>query len=259
MVTPVLAPASLPPGLRVYAVGDVHGCLDQLCELHGAIARDLMTRPVAAGPEMAGSEIAGPEMAAQTVVIHLGDYIDRGPDSAGVLDRLIAPFAAPPGVVAPSVVNLLGNHEEMLLDALDGRRGSADMWLANGGVESLQSWGVPRRTPPKRWGGLIPPAHVAWMRGLPVMHRLGGYVFVHAGVRPGVAIEAQAREDLLWIREPFLSSETPLGAVVVHGHTPEEPYPVVRANRIGMDTGAVLGGVLSCVVLEGDSMAFLQA
>jgi serine/threonine protein phosphatase 1 len=195
---------------------------------------------------------------ARAVLVHLGDYIDRGPDSAGVVARLMAPLLMPPEVVAPEVVCLMGNHEDMLLGALEGRRGSAEIWLANGGVESLQSWGVGWRTPAKRWAGLLPAAQVEFLRGLPVLHRLGGYVFVHAGLRPGVAMEAQTRQDMLWIREPFLSSDADLGAVVVHGHTPEESLPVVRVNRIGMDTGAVLGGMLSCVVLEGETMGFLQ-
>jgi serine/threonine protein phosphatase 1 len=233
------APATLPPGVRVYAIGDVHGCLDQLAALHQAIGDDLAERPPG------GS----------AVLVHLGDYIDRGPDSALVVARLMAPFAGPP----VETVCLLGNHEDLLLGALDGRRGWADTWLANGGVESLHSWGVPWRTPPKRWAGLLPAAQIEFLRGLPVSHRLGGYLFVHAGLRPGVPLEAQTRQDMLWIREPFLSSDADFGAVVVHGHTPQEPEPVVRANRIGLDTGAVLGGALSCVVLEGETMGFLRA
>ncbi|MBN8890687.1 MAG: hypothetical protein ABS99_06860 [Acetobacteraceae bacterium SCN 69-10] len=247
MITPVLAPATVPPGIRVYAIGDVHGCLDQLDALHDAIKDDMTRRNL---PKMGDSG---------TILVHLGDYIDRGPDSSGVIERLLAPFAVPPGVATPHVVNLMGNHEAMLLDALDGQRSSAEMWLANGGVASLQSWAVPPRTPPRKWAALIPPAHQAFLRGLALLHQVGGYVFVHAGLRPGTPIAEQTRHDMLWIREPFLSSEQALGAVVVHGHTPEEPYPVVRTNRIGLDTGAVLGGVLSCVVLEGDTMAFLQA
>lgn len=247
MVTPVLAPGSLPSGLRVYAVGDVHGCLDQLAALHAAIGADLCRMAISGGPVQ------------RAIVVHLGDYIDRGPDSAAVLSRVMAPFPAPSGMPVPEVVNLLGNHEDLLLGALDGRRGSAELWLANGGVESLQSWGVPWRTPPRRWAGLLPAAQIEFLRGLPVQLRLGGYVFVHAGLRPGVALDAQTREDMLWIREPFLSSSLPPEAVAVHGHTPEESQPVVRPNRIGLDTGAVLGGPLSCAVLEGDSMAFLQA
>ncbi len=239
------APGSLPPGVRVYAVGDVHGCLEQLAALHQAIGADLAERPVHSN--------------AAAVLVHLGDYIDRGPDSSGVVARLMAPLVVPPGVVAPEVVCLMGNHEDMLLGALDGQRGSAELWLGNGGVESLQSWGVPWRTPVRRWAGLLPAAQMEFLRGLPLLHRLGGYVFVHAGLRPGVPMEGQTRQDMLWIREPFLSSDAELGAVVVHGHTPEESLPVVRANRIGMDTGAVLGGMLSCVVLEGETMGFLQA
>ncbi len=236
MVTQRLAPASLPPGERVYAIGDVHGCLDQLDEMHQLIAKDLAARP-----------------GVRATVVHLGDYIDRGPDSAGVIRRLIAP---PAGL--GRVVNLMGNHEDMLLDALNGGRGAAEIWLHNGGVASLESWGVPPRQRPKDWAGMIPATEIAFLRGLSLTHRQGGYLFVHAGVRPGKALDEQTEHDLLWIREPFLSFEGALPAVVVHGHTPEEPQPVVRANRIGMDTGAVLGGMLSCVVLEADRMGFIQ-
>ena len=232
-----LAPATLPPGQRIYAVGDVHGCLDQLDAMHRAIAAELHARP--------GSE---------SLVIHLGDYIDRGPDSAGVIGRLIAPFPVP-GV---RVVNLVGNHEDLLLGALEGRRREVEVWMSNGGHAALQSWGVPPRTAPKHWGELIPAAHIGFLRGLSVMHRAGGYVFVHAGVRPGIALLAQTREDLLWIREPFLSTGKPHEAVVVHGHTPEDSDPVVRANRIGLDTGAVLGGPLTCGVFEADRVGFIQ-
>jgi len=240
MITPTLAPATLPPGQRIYAVGDVHGCLDQMEAMHQAIAADLRDRPVA-----------------DPLVIHIGDYIDRGPDSAGVIGRLIAPFPAAPGTKPPCTLNLIGNHEDLLLGALDGKRMEAEVWLGNGGHASLQSWGVPPRTRPGRWASLIPPPHLAFMRGLALLHRAGGYVFVHAGLRPGLRIADQSRQDLLWIREPFLSSEVMHEAVVVHGHTPEDQQPVVRRNRIGIDTGAVLGGKLTCAVLEADTMAFL--
>lgn len=241
MMNPALAPASLPPGQRVYAVGDVHGCLDQLDEMHQRIVADLRARPCA-----------------QVLVIHLGDYIDRGPDSAGVIGRLIAPFPAPPGMPSPAVVNLVGNHEDLLLNALAGRRMEAEIWLGNGGHAALASWGVAPRTPPKQWAQAIPPPHLEFLRTLALTHRAGGYLFVHAGIRPGLRLEDQTRQDLLWIREPFLSATAAHEAVVVHGHTPEEPHPVVRANRIGLDTGAVLGGALSCAILEGDTIAFIQ-
>lgn len=232
-----LAPAVLPAGQRIYAVGDVHGCLDQLDAMHRAIAADLAARPHG-----------------DVLVIHLGDYIDRGPDSAGVIARLLGPFA----VAGVRVLNLVGNHEDLLLGALEGRRREIEVWIGNGGHAALQSWGVAPRTPPKRWGELIPGPHIGFMRGLALMHRAGGYVFVHAGVRPGLALSEQTREDLLWIREPFLSSDKPHEAVVVHGHTPEENDPVVKANRIGLDTGAVLGGPLSCGVFEADRLRFIQ-
>jgi serine/threonine protein phosphatase 1 len=233
-----LAPAALPPGQRIYAVGDVHGCLDQLLALHRAIAAHLRAHP---HPD--------------PLLLHLGDYIDRGPDSAGVIARLLG---APPAA-GLRMVNLLGNHEDMLLAALAGSRMDAEIWIANGGHAALASWGVPPRAARRQWQALIPAPHLAFLRGLALTHRAGGYVFVHAGLRPGIAIASQTRQDLLWIREPFLSAEAMHEAVVVHGHTPEDSQPVVRPNRIGLDTGAVLGGPLTCAVLEADRLEFLQA
>nr|WP_283949500.1 metallophosphoesterase family protein [Limobrevibacterium gyesilva] len=230
----------MPPGQRVYAIGDVHGCADRLDRMHAAVAEDLAARPVA-----------------RALVIHLGDYIDRGPDSAGVIERLIRPFPVP-GAAGARVFNLAGNHEDMLLTALaSGDLGAADLWLRNGGGDTLASWGIPWRGGPAAWQRAIPPAHLGFLRGLSLLYRVGGYVFVHAGLRPGVNLEAQAREDLLWIREPFLSYDGLLPAVAVHGHTPEDA-PSVHPHRIGVDTGAVLGGPLSCAVLEADSVRFLQ-
>lgn len=241
MITLTLAPATLPDGRRIYAIGDVHGCDDRLAMLHQLIATDLAARPVA-----------------DPVVLHLGDYIDRGEASAAVIERLMAPWPAVAGVT-PRVVNLTGNHEEMMLAALDsGDAEEAMQWLSNGGAQTLASWGVPRRTRQRDWVRAIPPAHVAFLRGLQVRHQEGGYLFVHAGLRPGVPLERQSRHDMLWIREPFLSWQGDLPAVVVHGHTPEHEV-VVHPNRIGVDTGAVLGGVLTCAVLEGDRMGFLRA
>ncbi len=231
------APGSLPDGHRVYAIGDVHGCLDQLIALHGLIAADLAARPIAA-----------------PLLVHLGDYVDRGPDSAGVVARL-AVGAPLPGI---PVVNLMGNHENTMLEALGGDRAAATDWLYNGGDAALASWGINSATTTREdWREAIPTEHLAFLDGLALWHRVGGYVFVHAGIRPGLPIEAQAETDLLWIRQVFLTSEADFGAIVVHGHTPSHA-PVTRPNRIGIDTGAVYGGALTCVVLEGNQMGFLQ-
>ena len=236
MVDFIAAPAILPPGQRVYAVGDVHGCVEQLEALHRAIAHDLADRPVAAA-----------------LLIHLGDYVDRGPDSAAV----VALLAAGPPIAGLPTLNLMGNHEHMMLDALaSGDAEAAGLWLSNGGADTLFSWGVPRQTKPADWAACIPLPHLAFLRNLAMTHQEGPYLFVHAGIRPGVRLRQQVREDLLWIREPFLSAKGDHGMVVVHGHTPVRE-PVVRANRIGIDTGAVMGGALTCAVLEDDRVGFL--
>jgi serine/threonine protein phosphatase 1 len=231
------APATLPAGRRVYAIGDIHGCADRLFALHDAIAADLAARPVAA-----------------PLLLHIGDYIDRGPDSAGVIARL----AAGPPLPGVPTVNLLGNHEQTMIDALSGDRAAGTDWLYQGGRPALQSWGVDPDSPRETWPGLVPAAHLEFVRGLTLSHREGGYLFVHAGIRPGVPLDAQAREDLLRIRQPFLFTDADFGVVVVHGHTPV-PAPVVRHNRIGIDTGAVFDRQLTCAVLEADRVGFLTA
>ncbi len=231
------APAFLPAGQRIYAIGDIHGCAGQLADLHKQIEADLRVRPVA-----------------DATLLHLGDYIDKGANSAGVLD-LLACGAPVAGV--RQTVNLIGNHEKLLIDALGGGAGAIADWLWCGGRATLQSWDLDSARP-DIWQAGIPAAHHAFLGGLRHMHRAGGYVFVHAGVRPGIALEAQAEADLTGIRQPFLASEADFGAVVVHGHT-AALAPVVRANRIGVDTGAWAGGVLSCVVLEEEHCGFLSA
>jgi serine/threonine protein phosphatase 1 len=238
MLNEMIAPAALPPGLRVYAVGDVHGCGGRLAALHEAIARDAADRlPVP-----------------RTVLIHLGDYVDRGPESAAVIERLLGPSPLP----GAEVVNLLGNHEVMMLDAFDPRSaaGAIGFWLDNGGEATLASYGA---TPEDAdsWD-LVPQAHLDFLGRCELSRSAGGYLFVHAGVRPGVALEHQDPFDLVWIREPFLAFRGDLGAVVVHGHTPC-PRPEVLPHRIGIDTGAVFGGALTCLVLEGRRMGFLTA
>jgi serine/threonine protein phosphatase 1 len=232
------APATLPEGLRVYAVGDIHGCAAKLDALHALMAEDAAA---AAEPRKA--------------IVYLGDYVDRGPDSRGVVDRL----AGPPPFEAETV-RLIGNHEAMLRAALAApvSLDRVSLWLRNGGGAALASWGIDVATEPETWWASIPPAHRRFLEGLATVHRLGGYLFVHAGVRPGVPLDRQDPEDLIWIREPFLSSTADHGAVVVHGHTPAQAV-VIRRNRIGLDTGAVYGGRLSCAVLWAGRLRLLQA
>ncbi|MBW4090787.1 MAG: serine/threonine protein phosphatase [Proteobacteria bacterium] len=227
------APGWLPAGRRVYAIGDVHGCAAALGVLLGAIRADLTARPVG-----------------RASIVLLGDYIDYGPDSAGVIDRLAAPL---PGA---EVVALRGDHEQMLLDALAGDAPAATDWLAAGGGASLASWGIPPGTPRAAWPALVPAAHRAFLEQLALSYRAGSYLFVHAGLRPGVALARQRRDDVLGIRAPFLSEPAAFGVVVVHGHS-VAAAPFIGAARIGLDTGAGLGGALSCAVLEDERIACL--
>ena len=237
-------PAAAPPGVRVYAVGDSHGCTAHLRDLHDAILND---------DGAAGGDIE------RRVLVYLGDYIDRGADSRGLIELLIEePLSGFESVF------LMGNHDATLLRLIE--EGAAPMsWMLNGALETLASYGVD----PVTWAegpaalraavmARLPATHLAFLRGLKLSHVEGDYFFAHAGIRPGVPFDAQAAEDLLWIREPFLDSTVDHGKVVVHGHTPVEA-PEVRTNRIGIDTGAVYGGVLTALVLEGTERRFLQA
>ncbi len=232
--------AGWPRGRRAYAIGDIHGCRDKLVALHSLIAADLAARP-----------------SRSAVLVHLGDYIDQGPDSAGVVSLL----AAAPPVPGLQVVNLLGDHERMLLDALAGDRAAATDWLWAGGKDALTTWGLAPDLPREQWEAALPEPHVAWLRSLRAMHREGDYLFVHAGIRPGVPLEDQSTDDLLTIRQPFLSSEVDLGLIVVHGHSSlpsaQTRYQPDRARHRGRDrrqadlrraggrSGRIAGGVTS--------------
>lgn len=237
-------PPVVPAGTRLYAVGDVHGRVDLLEQIEEAILDDLAAadRPV------------------QPFLVMLGDYVDRGFESRLVLDRLIE--RPPPGLAR---VLLLGNHDLWLREFLAGAP-VGDAWLQFGGDATLASYGVgldrslpePERLAAARAALLerFPPGHRRLLDELEPAFGFGDYFFCHAGVRPGVPLEAQSEADLLWIREPFLSFAGEFGKIVVHGHTVED-RPVVRRNRIGIDTGACWTGRLTCLVLEGDEHRFL--
>jgi serine/threonine protein phosphatase 1 len=226
--------AGLAKGERIYAIGDVHGCLDKFTGLHAAIRVDLRAYPIA-----------------HPLIIHLGDYIDRGPDSAGVVRALMAMDDLP-------VISLMGNHEQTALAALNGEGAACADWLAYGGDAALRSWGLDPHGARTDWR--LPEAELAWLRALRPHHAAGGYVFVHAGLRPGVPLAEQTLQDKLCIRRPFLDSEADFGAVVVHGHTPTRGrVPERHANRINLDTGAVYGGPLTCGVFEGETVQFLSS
>jgi serine/threonine protein phosphatase 1 len=235
------APGWLSPGKRVYAIGDVHGCDSQLAALHRLIGNDLARRPIA-----------------HPLLVHLGDYVDRGLDSAGAVRRLAA------GSVLPGcpMVCLRGNHEQMLLGAMTGDPARVEDWLMNGAAATLRSWGVTPQHTPREWM-LAMTRELPFLIGLSRYHQVDGYVFVHAGLRPGVALAKQVDQDLLWIREDFLDWTGPIlpeapGTAVVHGHTPTR-LPQVTGRRVGVDTGAVAGRALTCAVLEGRGVSFLAA
>ena len=226
----------LPAGRRIYAIGDVHGRADLLERLQQRIAADVELNPIA-----------------DPLLVCLGDYVDRGPDSAGVLDLLLGETPAGMRRVA-----LMGNHEELMLRFLVDDSAGA-VWLANGGDATLESYGVDPAESYERahrqLAARLPARHRTLLESLALSHSEGDYFFAHAGIRPGVALDRQRREDLLWIRGEFLRSDIDHGKVVVHGHS-ITAEPDVRANRIGIDTGAYASDRLTCLVLEGRERRF---
>lgn len=226
--------------MRLYAIGDVHGCNGLLATVHAKIVEDMRANTPA-----------------DYRIIHVGDYVDRGPDSAGVIDRLLKLNRD-----NPKIVCLKGNHEAMMMEFLDDP--SAKGFLSNGGLETTRSYGVRLRFPSSldptavraEFARLIPREHLDFVDRLKLSVRLGDYFFCHAGVRPQVALNRQSEDDLLWIRYDFLDDRREHEAVVVHGHTPKEE-PEVKGNRINIDTGAFATGRLTCLVLEGKTHRFL--
>ncbi|MGB3166464.1 MAG: metallophosphoesterase [Alteraurantiacibacter sp.] len=234
----------MPDGQRAYAVGDVHGRLDLFEALVDAIEADI-----------ADGEADG----VSSQVILLGDLVDRGPDSAGVVKR------ARKWTKARDVRVLAGNHEEMFVEAFR----SKDMlkhFLRHGGRETLLSYGMDRKAFSRAsidelqamMADTVPAKHRKFIEGFEDMVQLGDYVFVHAGIEPGVPLEQQETSKLRWIREPFLSHRKSHGVVVVHGHTITDDV-VVAPNRIGIDTGAYASGRLTALVLEGRKRRLLSA
>ncbi len=212
----------------IYAIGDIHGCLDELKALEASILEDARA-------------IEGEKW-----LVTLGDYVDRGPASFGTVAHLMAP---PPAGFRR--VSLAGNHEQMLLDALANPQ-HLEGWLEFGGIETARSYGIapallearrPRQLA-EALASAIPQSHLNWLANLPSWLMVPGMLFVHAGIRPGLPLEAQRDEDLLWIRGPFLEFEGDASLTVVHGHTPST-VPVLAPGRICIDTGAFATGILT--------------
>ncbi len=236
---------SVPRGHRVYAIGDIHGRADLLAQLHRQIRGDAANAPAGI----------------KKTIIYLGDYVDRGLDAMGVIDLLLA---------APmddfETVYLKGNHEDALLRFLEDVSIGPN-WFAIGGDATVLSYGI--RIPTalssaqrleyvwKELRARIPQNHLEFLSCLQLMHQAGDYVFVHAGIKPGVPLDQQDPEDLMWIRGEFLGSRQDHGKVVVHGHMPVSE-PDIQTHRIGIDTGAFATNVLTCIVLEGETQRFLS-
>ncbi|WP_413876605.1 metallophosphoesterase family protein [Albidovulum sp.] len=228
--------------MRTYAIGDIHGALDKLEEVHARIAADRRATGDAEAP-----------------VVHIGDLVDRGPDSRGVIDFLLNGI----GAGAPWIA-IKGNHDRMFTGFLDDpdsqdpglREGLHWIDPALGGDRTLASYGVggagERMLFDLHEAALraVPPAHVAFLNGLALSHRRGKVLFVHAGIRPGVPLAEQSEGDLLWIRRAFLDDRSDHGALVVHGHTPVDAV-THYGNRVNIDTGAGYGRALAAVVIEG--------
>ncbi|MCB1591971.1 MAG: serine/threonine protein phosphatase [Alphaproteobacteria bacterium] len=244
---------SIPEGFRVYAVGDVHGYPDALERMHLLIKRDMESSP---------------DLTYH--IVYLGDFIDRGPDSAGVLDQLILLKERNDGIFRSF---LLGNHEHAMIRFMnDPYIDETSSWLEWGGVETVQSYGYSFRTfPPVRddiedardyLNSHVPEKHWDFLINMPMAIEIGGYFFSHAGVDPRKSFKSQDIWDLIAIRQPFLSwheevDYKPLSKKVVHGHTISKE-PVIRPHRIGVDTGLYRGGPLTTAVLEGEDVRFLQ-
>ena len=232
----------VPDGTIVYAVGDIHGCLEPLERLLETIRQDLAGRT------------------ARSHLVFLGDLVDRGPDSRGVIERLRK------GPLPTEEAHfIMGNHEEVMLDCYDGMIDQLIPWLKYGGLETLESYGMSRSDILAATGDLvaairkvIPTSHARFLRSFKDHLRLGDYVFVHAGIRPNVPLDAQSGRDLRWIRQGFLESRAAHEGMIVHGHTIVPEVQFLR-NRIAVDTGCYAGGALSAVAFHNDRTRVISA
>jgi serine/threonine protein phosphatase 1 len=224
----------------LYAVGDVHGRADLLAQLFSEIDADLKAHP-----------------APRAIQIFLGDYIDRGPDSRGVLDLLVARSQR------HETIFLKGNHEVLVEEFLRNPESFAS-WRHVGGIDTLLSYGIRPSINPdaveqtmlaKRLAEALPLTHRQFFANLKRSFSCGDFFFVHAGVRPGVPLSKQADKDLFWIRDEFLNSGESFGKIIVHGHNPVMDVEF-HSNRINTDTGAFVTGRLSCVRIESDEALF---
>lgn len=233
--------ASIPDGWRLYAIGDIHGRADLLDALLARIESD----------EGRGEKH-------QTLLVFLGDYIDRGPASNAVVERLIETMTR------WKTICLKGNHEAFLLQFFS-EPGLLENWARYGALNTLMSYGLRPPLQPKgaqcaeiavELREAMPRPHQQFLKKLDLSLSFGDFFFVHAGARPRIALDAQKEDDLLWIREEFLEHEGMFEKIIVHGHTPMRE-PEILPNRINIDTGAYATGRLTCLVLEGQSMRFL--
>lgn len=240
---PAAAPPASTGGPRVYAIGDIHGRADLLDQLLGMIAHDDAARPPS-----------------PVCLLFLGDLTDRGPDSAAVLDRSIALSRS-----GEDIRFIKGNHEEIFILAARGDEQAVRIFRRIGGDATLASYGLaPSACMAMDDAAIaswmlahIPRAHVDFMDGFEDMIAIGDYLFVHAGIRPNVALAAQEPQVLRWIRQPFLDHAAPHEKMIVHGHSITDDIDV-RSNRIGIDTGAYASGRLTALGLEGEDRWFLQ-
>ncbi len=210
---------------RIFAIGDIHGCNQELTKLLSILDADPTT----------------------DTIVFLGDYIDRGPDSRGVIDTILD-FKRD----FPDTICLKGNHEDMFLDSYLYER-NIDLYMFNQGITTIESYGASIVDFPRI--KFLPKEHLDFFNSLRLFYETDDYIFVHAGLRPHIRLEEQSSEDLLWIREEFLNSRFDFGKLVVFGHTPLS-RPLIQKNKIGIDTGLVYGGFLTC--LELPALNFIQ-